>query len=64
MNNDGLVDLAVGSLGAAVLLWLVFHSVNDTVVKDIKDISFDLICDTCMPSQVAECCPDIYHHQV
>jgi len=21
MNNDGLVDLAVGSLGAAVLLW-------------------------------------------
>lgn len=24
MNNDGSVDLAVGSLGAAVLLWLVF----------------------------------------
>lgn len=23
MNGDGLVDLAVGSLGAAVLLWLV-----------------------------------------
>lgn len=23
MNNDGSVDLAVGSLGAAVLLWLV-----------------------------------------
>ncbi len=37
MNNDGLVDLAVGSLGAAVLLWLVFHPVNNTVVKNIKD---------------------------
>lgn len=24
MNSDGSVDLAVGSLGAAVLLWLVF----------------------------------------
>lgn len=24
MNNDGSVDLAVGSLGAVVLLWLVF----------------------------------------
>lgn len=23
MNGDGLVDLAVGSLGAAILLWLV-----------------------------------------
>lgn len=29
MNNDGLVDLAVGSLGAAVLLWLVFHPENN-----------------------------------
>lgn len=36
MNNDGLVDLAVGSLGAAVLLWLAFHSVNNTVVKNIR----------------------------
>lgn len=36
MNDDGLVDLAVGSLGAAVLLWLVFHLVNNTVVKSIK----------------------------
>lgn len=25
MNNDGSVDLAVGSLGAVVLLWLVFY---------------------------------------
>lgn len=25
MNDDGLVDLAVGSLGAAVLLWFVYH---------------------------------------
>lgn len=25
MNNDGSVDLAVGSLGAAVLLWWVFE---------------------------------------
>lgn len=25
MNDDGLVDLAVGSLGAAILLWFVHH---------------------------------------
>lgn len=25
MNNDGSVDLAVGSIGAVVLLWLVFY---------------------------------------
>lgn len=36
MNDDDLVDLAVGSLGAAVLLWLVFHPVNNTDVKKIK----------------------------
>lgn len=33
MNDDGLVDLAVGSLGAAVLLWLVFHPVHNTDEK-------------------------------
>lgn len=36
MNNDGLVDLAVGSLGAAVLLWLAFHSVNNTCRQKYK----------------------------
>lgn len=37
MNNDGSVDLAVGSLGAVVLLWLVFHPVKDIVVENITD---------------------------
>lgn len=35
MNGDGLVDLAVGSLGAAVLLWLVnpfIHCITCVVV--------------------------------
>lgn len=36
MNNDGSVDLAVGSLGAAVLLWLVFHPVNNTAIRKIQ----------------------------
>lgn len=39
MNDDGLVDLAVGSLGAAVLLWLVFHPVNNTVNMVVVVIS-------------------------
>lgn len=36
MNSDGSVDLAVGSLGAAILLWLVFHPVKNTSVRKIK----------------------------
>lgn len=35
MNNDGLVDLAVGSLGAAVLLWLVCHLIDYSVTLAI-----------------------------
>lgn len=38
MNGDGLVDLAVGSLGAAVLLW----SVNPCL--EIIYLSFLLFC--------------------
>lgn len=34
MNGDGLVDLAVGSLGAAVLLWCVLPSVNQIPLSD------------------------------
>uniref|UniRef100_A0A7N6BY20 VWFA domain-containing protein n=1 Tax=Anabas testudineus TaxID=64144 RepID=A0A7N6BY20_ANATE len=51
MNDDGLVDLAVGSLGAAVLLWLVFDPVNNTdpskiniFVKDCQRGGKDVTC--------------------
>lgn len=37
MNDDGSVDLAVGSLGAAVLLWLVLHSLIDAAVREKQD---------------------------
>lgn len=31
VNEDGLVDLAVGALGAAVLIWLVTHTHPNTL---------------------------------
>uniref|UniRef100_A0A7N6ABQ3 VWFA domain-containing protein n=1 Tax=Anabas testudineus TaxID=64144 RepID=A0A7N6ABQ3_ANATE len=43
MNDDGLVDLAVGSLGAAVLLWLVFDPIN-IFVKDCQRGGKDVTC--------------------
>lgn len=39
MNDDDLVDLAVGSLGAVVLLWLVLHPVNNPVVNKKKKMA-------------------------
>lgn len=36
MNNDGSVDLAVGSLGAAVLLWLVFYPLSNAAIRKVK----------------------------
>uniref|UniRef100_A0AAQ4NSR9 Integrin, alpha 11a n=1 Tax=Gasterosteus aculeatus aculeatus TaxID=481459 RepID=A0AAQ4NSR9_GASAC len=54
MNNDGLVDLAVGSLGAAVLLWLSVVRIYTTVrfepskinifVKDCQRGGKDVTC--------------------
>lgn len=67
MNNDGSVDLAVGSLGAAVLLWLVFTSDKKKHgCQTHKSQSFIqlFICDTFLPFQVTQRCPDIYHRQV
>lgn len=50
MNNDGSVDLAVGSLGAAVLLWLVFTSYKkSTAVRHIK-VSHSFSCSSVTPS--------------
>uniref|UniRef100_A0A8C9YS50 Integrin, alpha 11a n=1 Tax=Sander lucioperca TaxID=283035 RepID=A0A8C9YS50_SANLU len=54
MNNDGLVDLAVGSLGAAVLLWLSVVRIYTTIrfepskvnifVKDCQRGGKDVTC--------------------
>lgn len=56
MNNDGLVDLAVGSLGAAVLLWLVFHPVNNTVVLFNTAIAVIFSYKTNVISYFISCC--------
>lgn len=60
MNNDGSVDLAVGSLGAAVLLWCVFHLRLHSHIYYKTASSFT----HSVAPQVEECSPDIYHCQV
>uniref|UniRef100_A0A8C9YRM9 Integrin, alpha 11a n=1 Tax=Sander lucioperca TaxID=283035 RepID=A0A8C9YRM9_SANLU len=61
MNNDGLVDLAVGSLGAAVLLWLSVVRIYTTIrfepskvnifVKDCQRGGKDVTCMSAIPSK-------------
>lgn len=56
MNDDGLVDLAVGSLGAVVLLWLVFHERQKCENElNYKNVSIQLSRAPCMTSESISC---------
>lgn len=65
MNNDGSVDLAVGSLGAAVLLWLVFYPEKKNPQNTATGPAN--VCHSFTDTltwQVTECHQDIHHSQV
>lgn len=67
MNNDGSVDLAVGSLGAVVLLWSVFHpSVHPEKKKNLHAHTIKVCPSFSNPltPQVTERRQDLHHGQV